>query len=148
MATIRSPRPAALGTLYAGTALTVCATIAPYVDREAGQVLADHIRDGYPRYTQRQVHDAVTTWLAALTAVGVLGLAGWTWTIWAVTRPLRWAPSAATAMFVLGITVSSTALLVKDTSGEPGLAPLFGWLGLLPCAPGLLAVLMLRRPPS
>jgi hypothetical protein len=37
------------------------------------------------------------------------------------------------------------ALLVKDTSGETGLAPLLGWIGVLPCLPGLVGVAMLWR---
>jgi hypothetical protein len=52
---------------------------------------------------------------------------------------------AATAVFALGTSVALTALLVKDTSGDTGLAPLLGWVGMLPCLAGLGAVTMLWR---
>jgi len=46
-------------------------------------------------------------------------------------------------MFVAGSGSALTALLTKDTSGEVGLAPLLGWIGMLPLLPGLVAVVML-----
>lgn len=79
----------------------------------------------------------VTVWLAILTALGV---AGWLSTIWATRRRMGWARWAATALFVLGTLVALTALLTKDTSGETGLAPLLGWIGLLPSVAGAWAV--------
>jgi hypothetical protein len=41
-----------------------------------------------------------------------------------------------------------SALLVKDTSGDTGLAPLLGSIGVLPCIAGVVAVAMLWRPSS
>jgi hypothetical protein len=77
--------------MYAGLALTVVATIAPYVDRATGHVLADHIRAGYPTYSQERIDSAVTTYLVILTVVGVLGVVSWVWTTWAVKSGKRWA---------------------------------------------------------
>ncbi len=48
-------------------------------------------------------------------------------------------------MFVLGTGVSLTDLLVKDRSGDTGLPPLLGWVGILPCLPGLAAATLLWR---
>lgn len=123
--------------MYAGLAPTVVAIIAPFVDRATGNVLADHIRDGCPTYTQARIDSAVTTWLVILSVVGALGIVGWVWTIWAVNAGKGWARCAATAMLALGASVALTALLVKDTSGDTGLAPLLGWVGMLPCLAGL-----------
>jgi hypothetical protein len=110
-------------------------------------VLADHIRDGYPGYTQARVDSAATTWLVILTVVGALGLVCWLWTIWAVSAGKRWARWATSAMFVVGTSVALTALLVRDTSGDVGLAPLLGWIGMAPCLAGAAAVLTVWRGP-
>jgi hypothetical protein len=119
--------------MYIGLALTIVATIAPYVDRATDTVLADHIRDGYPTYTQEQIDAAVTSWLVILSVIGALGITSWCWTIWAMQARKSWAKWAASAMFVLGTSVALSELRVKDTSGDAGLAPLLGWIGMLPC---------------
>ncbi|WP_031080465.1 hypothetical protein [Streptomyces sp. NRRL WC-3549] len=139
-------RPAA-GAMYAGLGLTVAATIAPYLDRATTHLLADHIRAGYPTYTDARVDSAVTTYLVLLTVVGALGVLAWLGTIWAVRTGKRWARPAATALFVLGTGVALTALLTKDTSGETGLPPALGWAGTAPCLAALLAVMLLWRRP-
>jgi hypothetical protein len=48
-------------------------------------------------------------------------------------------------VFAAGTSLALTALLVKDTSGEVGLAPVLGLIGLLPCVAGLAAVVLLWR---
>jgi hypothetical protein len=135
----------AVKAMVAGLVLTVGATIAPYLDRATGNGLADHIRNGYPAFPQARIESAVTVWLVALTVVGVLGIVSWLWTILAVTTRKRWARWAATAMFAVGTSVALAGLLVKDTSGDTGLAPLLGWIGILPCVAGAVAVTMLWR---
>ena len=137
-----------LTAMYVGLGLTVVATIAPFVDRAAGHVQAGHIRSGYPAYSPERVDSAVTTYLIILTVVGVLGVAGWIWTTWALRSGKRWARWASTAMFAAGTSVALTALLIKDTSGDTGLAPLLGWIGLAPCLAGLVAVTRQWRRPS
>ena len=131
--------------MYAGLVLTVFAAAAPFADRATGDKLADHIRAGYPTYSQGRIDSAVTTWLVILGVVGALGIVGWGWTIWAVKAKKAWARWAATVMFALGTSVALTGLLVKDTSGDTGLTPLLGWIGLLPCLAGLGALTMLWR---
>jgi hypothetical protein len=132
----------AIATMYAGLALTVAATAVPYVDHTA---MADHLRAGYPAYTEARIDSAATTYLVYLSTVGALGVVGWLGTIWAVKAGKRWARGGATAMFALATSIALFDLLVKDTSGDTGLPPLLGWVGLLPCLAGLLAVTLLFK---
>lgn len=140
-------RRSVLAALYTGLTTTVVATIAPYLDQATSHSLAHHIQAGYPTYTRARVDTAVTTYEVILTVIGVLGVAGWAIVIHAVTTGKRWTAPLATAMFSLGLGIALTDLLIKDTSGETGLSPLLGWVGLLPCLPGLLAVILLWRRP-
>jgi hypothetical protein len=138
-----SSKRAAVCVMAIGLGLTVVATIVPYVT----DALAHHLDTGYPRYTEEEIATAVTVWLAILTTTGVLGVLCWLATIRLVLRGARWASSAAAAAFTIGLAVALTCLLVKDSSGDTGLPPLLGWLGMLPCLPGLLAVALLSRKP-
>lgn len=131
--------------MYAGLALTAAATIVAFVDHATTDVLADHVRAGYPDYSRTRVDSAVATYLVYLSVVGALGIIAWTWFIWAVKARKRYAPAAATTTFVLATSVALTDLLVKDTSGDTGLPPLLGWVGVLPCVPGLVAVTLLWK---
>ncbi|GAA4632060.1 hypothetical protein GCM10023196_063940 [Actinoallomurus vinaceus] len=137
----------AIAATYTGLGLTVFATIVPYLDRATTHLLADHIRAGYPTYTQTRVDSAVTTYLILLSVIGAFGVIAWLWTAWAVKAGKRWARPAATVMLVLGTSVALTGLLTKDTSGETGLPPALGWAGMAPCLAGLLAVALLWRRP-
>jgi hypothetical protein len=129
--------------MYVGAALTVVAMIVPFVDHATANVLADHIRAGYPTYNKAHVDTAVTTYLVYVSTIGALGVGCWFWTIRAVNAGKRWARESATAMFALGTGIALFDLLVKDTSGDRGLPPLFGWIGMAPCLAGLLAVTLL-----
>jgi len=135
----------ALRALHTGLALTVVGAAAPFVDRVTTHALADHIAAGYPAYPQDRIDSAVSTWLVILSVIGALGVAGWIWTIRAVTTGKRWARWSATAMLALGTSVALTELLVRDTSGDTGLPGQLGWLGILPCVAGAVAVTMLWR---
>jgi len=132
---------AVIAAMSVGVILTVVAAIVPFVTGS----LRDHIRAGYPGYTNARVDTAVTNWLIILTIVGALGVVGWVFNIWIVATNRRWAAWFATATFALGTSVALTDLLVKDTSGDTGLAPLMGWIGMLPCLAGLAAVALLWR---
>lgn len=144
MTTAPHERPA-IGAMYAGLGLTVVAMIVPYVDHATANVLASHIRAGYPAYTQARIDSAVTIYLVYLSALGALGVICWLAAIRAVKAGNRWARGAATAMFALGTGIAMLDLLIKDTSGDTGLPPLLGWAGMLPCLAGLLAVTLLWR---
>jgi len=75
----------AIGAMYAGLGLTVAAVIVLYVDHATGNVLAGHIRAGYPSYGQVRIDSAVTTYLIYLSALGALGVLSWLCTIWAAS---------------------------------------------------------------
>ena len=109
--------------------------------------MADHIRAGYPAYTQAKIDSAVSTYLVYLSVLGALSIICWLWTIWAVRACKRWVRAAATAMFVLGTGIAAFDLLIKDTSGDTGLPSMLGWVGMLPCLAGLLAVTLLWTTP-
>jgi len=142
MTTARHER-SAIGAMYAGLGLTAATIIVLYVDHATGNVLAAHIRAGYPTYTQARIDTAVTAYLVYLSVVGALGIACWLAAIWAVKVGKRWARGAATAIFALGTGIAVIDLLIKDTSGDTGLPPLLGWAGMLPSLAGLLAVTLL-----
>lgn len=144
---MRSRSP--LVALYAGAFLALVALAVPFVDRAQGNVLAAHIRAVYPDYSDSRIDSAVTAYLVILTIVGVLGLASWAGSIWAVSTRKRWAPLLVSSMFVIGLCVAASGLLIKDTSGEVGLAPLLGWITMLPCLAGAAAVFLVwRRTPA
>lgn len=133
----------AIVAMYAGLALTVVTMTLPYIDHATAQVLADHIQAGYPTYSHARIDTAATTYLIYLTIIGALGVICWLWTLRAVTAGKRWARGGATAMLVPGTGIAVFDLLVKDTSGDTGLPPLLGWIGMLPCLAGLAAVTLL-----
>ncbi|MFG2039442.1 hypothetical protein [Dactylosporangium sp. NPDC048998] len=135
----------ALATMYVGAGLTVIAALSPFVDQATTTVLADHVRKGYPAYGPGEINAAVTAYTVILSAVGVLGLLSWLGTARAVRVGKGWAPWLATGVFAIAACLALMAVTVKDTSGEVGLAPLLGWLQVLPCIPGLAAVALLWR---
>ena len=142
MTTQFNKRPA-IGAMYAGLGLTVATIGVTYGDHATANVLAAHIRSGYPTYSNARIDSAVAIYLVYLTVIGALGMASWLGTIWAVKAGKWWARGAATAMLVLGATIVLTDLLIRDTSGATGLPPLLGWVGLLPCMAGVVAVVLL-----
>ncbi|MEU9535764.1 hypothetical protein AB0D00_26060 [Streptomyces sp. NPDC048213] len=109
-----------LTAMYAGLALTVLATIAVYVDRGTTHLLADHIRAGYPSYSQARVDSAVTAYQVVLSVIGALGVLAWLTTAWAVRAGKRWARPATTVMLVLGTGVGLTGLLTTTPPARPG----------------------------
>jgi hypothetical protein len=143
--TTTPPLQSTVAAMAVGLVLTVVATIVPFVTG----ALHDHIRTGYPTYTDARVDSAVNSWLIILTVIGALGVAGWLGSIGIVAARKPWARWAATGMFALGTGVAVADLLIRDNSGDIGLAPLLGWIGMLPSAAGLVAVVLLwRRSPT
>jgi hypothetical protein len=122
---------------------TAAAIAVVWVDHATANVLAGHIRAGYPDYNKARVDSAALTYVVYLSIVGVIGLISWVSAIRAVRRSSRWVRPAATMTFILAVGLSLTNLLVRDTSGETGLPSVLGWAGLLPCLPGLVAVTFL-----
>jgi len=139
----------AIATMYAGLALTIVAIATLYVDHATGNVLAGHIRAGYPSYSASRIDGAAAIYLGYLTALGAVGILCWLGTIRAARTGKRWARPVATAIFAIATAVALTNLLIRDTDGATGLPPLLGWIGVLPCLAGLLAVgLLWKRSPA
>lgn len=133
----------AIAAMFAGLTVTIVALVVPYLDR-AG--LVSHIRAGYPSYSAARIDTAADNYLIYLTIVGVLGVFCWLAAVWTVTAGMGWARWATAGIFAIATTVALTDLLIRDTSGDTGLPPLLGWIGLLPCLAGLVAAgLLLRR---
>ena len=148
MSMIMTGRRPPVATMIAGLGLTVVALIVLYVDHVAGNLLRGHLQAGYPDLPTAAVEAADSIYLIYLSIIGVLGILFWSVTTWAVATGKRWARWLATAIFLLASIVSVTNLLITDTSGDTGLPPLFGWLGMLPCVAGLAVVVMLWRTPK
>ncbi|HJF77015.1 MAG TPA: hypothetical protein K8V63_09715 [Brevibacterium linens] len=126
--------------LWVGLGLTVLAIVSAQLGRP---LIGEHIRSGYPSMPQAEITSGVNFYAASLTIVGVLGVLGWVATIWRAhrgSRRIRW---AAVVLALTGTSVAAFALLVQDTSGDTGLPPLIGTIGLLPCAAGLIAVVLM-----
>jgi hypothetical protein len=136
-----------MAALYAGLAITAVAVAVPYLDRATSDTLAQHIRAGYPTYAQARADLAATVYLVYLSVIGAAGAACWLIAAHAVKTHRRWARGVATVLFIIGTAVALTNLLIRDTSGITGLPPLLGWVGMLPCLPGLVAVTLLWRRP-
>lgn len=136
----------AVAVMYGGLALTVLTLAVPYVDRATTNVLAAHIRSGYPDYGAARVAEAVTLRLTYLTVLGVLGAVTWLVLARATRRGRPWARRAAPVLLLAGGGVALFNLLVRDTSGDTGLPPLLGLTGLLPVVAGVVAVVLLWRP--
>ncbi|TDE38081.1 hypothetical protein E1295_34095 [Nonomuraea mesophila] len=77
-----------------------------------------------------------------------MGLLGWLGTVWATRAGKGWARWLASGMLAVAACVAVSALTIQDINGEVGLAPLLGWLQVLPCVAGLAAVVLLWRRPA
>lgn len=137
-------RPALLAA-YAGLALTIAAIFVLYIDHATGNVLAAHIRHGYPDYSRSRINTAAMIYLVYLSILGGLGILAWLSTIWTIARGQRVARWLGTGLFVIGTSIALVNLLIRDTSGETGLPALIGWVGLLPSVARLVVVIMLWR---
>jgi hypothetical protein len=135
----------AVRVMCAGLALTVVATALPFVNRAGSSGLTGHLRTGYPAYSMERIHAAAETYLIYLSIIGVLGVACWLGTMWAVHARKAWARGVATTTFVAATVIAVADLVVRDTSGDTGLPSLVGWTGVLPCLAGLVAVALLWR---
>jgi hypothetical protein len=88
---------------------------------------------------------AVAAYTMILSTVGALGLLGWLGTAWLVRKGKGWARWPASGLFVIATGFAIATLTVQDINGQVGLAPLLGWLQLIPCTAGLAAVVLLWR---
>lgn len=139
---------ATVAAMWIGLACTVIATIAPFLGQDTSNGLAGHVRAGYPFYSSARVDTAVDTYLAYLTGVNAMGVMAWLAIMWAVNKEMRRTFRTALTIFVTAAAIGLFDLLIKDTSGDTGLPPVIGWIELLPCAPGLIVLLLVRGRPD
>jgi hypothetical protein len=133
--------------MYAGLALTVAATGLPLVDMVTVDSLAAHVRDAYPQWPTQLVNGDRNAIVIYLSAVGVLGLAGWLWAIRSVLTRKRNARRVTTVMFTLGTSVALFDLVFTGGQYDRVLPSLYGIVGLLPSLAGLVAARSVRRLP-
>ncbi len=142
----RPPRPPAtrapIGALVAGLVLTLVALAAPIVDQLTLHTIEAHLQSVYAGSGASP--PAPTLISTYLVVVGLLGVAGWLVTIRAARRGRRWTRPVATALLLVGTAVAVLDLTISEY-GAPILPPWLGVLGLLPCVPGLVAVVLLHR---
>lgn len=128
--------------LWTGAVLTVLVTVASVV---ASPVITQHVQAGYPSLSDAELGAATTTYVTILISLGALGLLGWLGTLWASRSGARWAPWLASLLFLGALGVALIGLTLQDTSGDVGLAPLQGWLQVVPIVAGAFAVAALWR---
>jgi hypothetical protein len=128
--------------MVVGLALTVVALAAPAVDQLTAGTLAAHLQTVYAG--TGAVAPAASAITAYLVVVGLVGVLCWVATIQAARRRRRRAPAMAAAFLVLGAALALVDLTVTEY-GRPILPTWLGVLGLLPCLPGLVAVVLLAR---
>ncbi len=132
--------------MYAGLALTAVATAVPLVDLATADSLAAHVREAYPHWPTTTVNGDRNAIVVYLSAVGVLGLAGWLWAIRSVVTRQPRARRVTAVMFSLGTGVALFDAGFTGGQYDRVLPTLYATLGLLPSLAGLIAVLSIRRP--
>jgi hypothetical protein len=128
--------------MIVGVALSVVALAAPPVDQLTAGDLAAHLQSVYAG--TGVAAPAASVIAAYLVGLGVLGVLAWILTIRVVRRRGLLAPLLADAFLVVGAGLAVVDLTVTEY-GRPILPTWLGVLGLLPCLPGLVAVVLLHR---
>lgn len=137
----RTPR----GLLWLGLVLTAVSAVAVAVDQATGDALGRHLLEAYPGFDPGAL-DAVRAGLAGgLYGVAAAGVVLWLVTLWGVRSGGRWVRLFASVALVLGLVVGVAGLTVAEYGGVPILPTWLGVLVLLPCVPGLAAVVQLWR---
>ncbi|MEV6231804.1 hypothetical protein AB0L88_28505 [Saccharopolyspora shandongensis] len=131
--------------MYAGLALTAIATLAPLLDIATVDALSAHVREAYPNWPEELIamdRNAIAGYLAT---IGVLGTAGWLWTIRGAKKQTRWSRAASTALFALGATTALMNLTLTGGEYANVIPPLHATLGALPAIAGLATITVLWR---
>ncbi|MFD5214333.1 hypothetical protein [Microbacterium sp. NPDC058345] len=131
--------------LTAGAVATASITLFALIDPVSTRLIAAQVQAGYPGYSSAEIDRAAVMYVGILVIVGVLGALGWGATILLSGRHRRLAFWLGLSLGAIGLLVAGAALATTDTSGTIGLAPVFGWLLLVPCGLGLTALIALRR---
>lgn len=148
MTHIASDERRLLRTMYVGMALTALLMLAPLVDVLTADSISSHVRDAYPQWPARKVHqdrDAIVAWLAL---VGLLGLGAWYWAIRSVRRHSGRMRLVVTTAFAMGLIAVMTNLSVGGDGYQQVVPLLYGLLWLIPAAVGLVAVIGAWRRPT
>ncbi|WEB45490.1 MULTISPECIES: hypothetical protein [Streptomyces] len=136
----------AVATMYTGMALTAITTIlVPVFIALATDDYTDYISVAYPKLGAEKVSNYQQTMVIYLVVNGAVGILAWLWTLRSAKKGKRSVPVVASVVFALGLVLALFNLLIKDSTGYAALSPLLGIAGLLPCAAGLAAVVMLWR---
>ncbi|AJC52706.1 hypothetical protein GZL_09315 [Streptomyces sp. 769] len=132
--------------MYTGMALTAITTIlVPVFIALATDDYTDYISVAYPKLGAEKVSNYQQTMVIYLVVNGAVGILAWLWTLRSAKKGKRSVPVVASVVFALGLVLALFNLLIKDSTGYAALSPLLGIAGLLPCAAGLAAVVMLWR---
>lgn len=110
--------------------------------------VAGHVRAAYPDRPADSVAADRDAIVGNLASVGVLGVAGWAWTLRLLTRNVRRARAVATALFGLGVLITLTNLTYGAGPYDTVAPTAYGLLGLLPVLVGTAAVAQLWRGPT
>ena len=141
-------RHPAVPAMWVGVALTVLAAVAPLLDLVTTGTLEAHVRAAYPDWPEEWVQADMTALAAGLGVIGLLGIVGWLILLRATVRGRRWAPAAATVVWVLAATVTAYVAAAPAGAYDQLVPTGLGALTALPCLAGLVAVVQLwrRRP--
>ncbi|SEF16773.1 hypothetical protein [Jiangella alba] len=127
--------------LQIGVGLQVVCLLLPLLDLWVFGSVEGNVESAYPQWDASEVTKDRNAIVVALLIVGVLGLAGWLVSLWAVRRD-RAVRATVTTMFVLGM---STLATIAGAGGDPYEQYVPLWLGstilVLLALPGLTAVL-------
>lgn len=131
--------------LHVGLAVTALVALAPLLDVMAVGALAGHVREAYPTWSESSVSADTYAIAGYLGLFGLLGVAGWAWTIRLAARHSPRTRVVATVLFVLGTITALTNLTYGGTAYETIVPVAHGLLGLLPVLVGAAAVTHLWR---
>src|SRR5690606_38605903 len=109
-------------------------------DQTSIGLLSRHLEEVYAGYAASG--PAVSMIRIYLLTTGAVGVVTWLWMVWAVRARKRWAPAAATVIFVLATVLASANFFIQEY-GQALIPAQFALAGLLPCLAGLVAVVLL-----
>ncbi|MDA3646290.1 hypothetical protein LZ318_28935 [Saccharopolyspora indica] len=135
----------AVRAMHIGLALTVLAALAPLIDVATVDSLGDHVRSAYPDWPDDLIATDRNAIAGYLAVIGVLGIAGWLWSIVGTRKHARWARVVSTIMFALGASVALLNLSLSGGAYTNVVPPLHSALGTLPALAGLAAVVLLWK---
>lgn len=131
--------------MYTGLALTVIALLVPFIDVVTTDTLGQRIQQNYPSYSPAEVSQVQTIFLSYLAGIGALGVVSWLWMVRVVRNQKPWAGIAATLIFLCASSLALTNLFISEGGGATALPTMLGVVGVLPCAAGLVAVVLLWK---